>query len=75
MTEGMAKTKREPGDDSAKERVRMIFDTTEEIRTAAQLRAVKDGENVYDVINAALRAYLPHELVEARRYIENRKEG
>lgn len=62
----MAGEQQSPGGD-VPERVRMIFDTTEEVRSVIHFRAWKDDIGVSEVINAALQAYLSGDFEEARR--------
>ena len=54
-------------------RIRIIFDTEEEIRLAVRLAATKAGSTPSDVINAVLRKALSGEIQDARKYLPKKK--
>jgi hypothetical protein len=49
-----------------RERERMVFETSEEIKRAIRIRAAMEGLKPADVVNAALTAYLHKELALAK---------
>ncbi len=53
------------------ERVRMIFDTDEVVRRAVKIRAAAKGIKTSDVINLALKAFLPSELKQACKEVQD----
>lgn len=55
----------------AAKRIRMIFETDEQTRTAIQLRAVKDHVSISDVLNRVIQECLADDYAEAAQYVEN----
>jgi hypothetical protein len=54
-------------------RIRLIIDTTEEIRLAVRLAATKANKSPSEIVNDLIRRTMAGEIKDARRYIPPRK--
>jgi hypothetical protein len=57
------------------ERIRILFDTDEEIRLAVRLAATKADMSVSDLLNQMIRRELADEIKDAKKYLPKKKPG
>jgi hypothetical protein len=56
------------------ERIRLIIDTTEELRLAVKLAAIRAGKGTSELVNEILTKALKDELKDAAKYARRDKE-